>query len=128
MTRLIIADDHCIIREALKRILTKYQIVGEAEDGDSAIELVRQKKPDLVLLDLSMPKKGGLAVIKEIKACHKDIKILVITLVHSKDSVRIALEAGADGYFLKDENVADLHTAISHVLEGGTYISPRLTD
>jgi DNA-binding NarL/FixJ family response regulator len=126
--RLIIADDHYIIREALKQILTQYQIVGEAADGDSALDLIRQKKPDIILLDLSMPKRSGLSIIKEIKSCHEDIKILVITLKHSKESVRGAFEAGADGYFLKDENVADLHKAVSCILEGGTYISPCLID
>jgi DNA-binding NarL/FixJ family response regulator len=128
VTSLIIADNHFLIREALKRALTKYQIVGEAEDSDSALELVRQKKPDIILLDISMPKRSGMSIIKEIKACHKDIKILVITLKHSKKSVDVALKAGADGYFLKDENVAKLRTAVARVLEGGTYISPGLID
>jgi DNA-binding NarL/FixJ family response regulator len=128
MTNVLIADKHYIIREALKRVLTNFHIVGEAADGDTALELVRQKKPDIILLDLSMPKRGGLSIIKEIRACHPDTKILVITLKHSQRSACVALQAGANGYYLKDENVVDLRAAISCVLKGGTYISPDLDD
>jgi DNA-binding NarL/FixJ family response regulator len=124
MKKVVIADDHEIIREALKRLLENFDWVGEAGDGEAALELVRENKPDLILLDLSMPKRTGMSIIKEIRACHEDIKILVVTIHDSRHNARDALAAGANGYFLKDENVSNLRSAISCVMAGGRYVSP----
>jgi len=126
MKKVVIADDHEVIREALKRLLRNFDLVGEASDGDAALELVRQNKPDLILLDLSMPKRTGLSIIKDIRSCHEGIKILIVTINASPHKAQDALDAGANGYFLKDENVGQLRSAISCVMKGGRYVSPLL--
>jgi DNA-binding NarL/FixJ family response regulator len=124
MKKVVIADDHEIMRAALKRVLNNYDLVGEAGDGDSALELVRQNKPDLILLDLSMPKRTGMSIIEDIRSSNSNIKILIVTIDASPAKARDAFRAGANGYFLKDENVSRLRSAISCIMGGGRYVSP----
>jgi DNA-binding NarL/FixJ family response regulator len=124
MKKVVIADDHEIMRAALKRVLNNYDLVGEAGDGDSALELVRQNKPDLILLDLSMPKRTGMSMIEDIRSANSNIKILIVTIDASPAKAREALRAGANGYFVKDENVSRLRSAISCIMAGGRYVSP----
>jgi DNA-binding NarL/FixJ family response regulator len=126
MKTVVIADDNLAFRVALKGVLTGFEIVGEAACGGSALELVKQKKPDLVILDLSMPRRTGMSIIGDIKLCHSGIKILVVTIHKSNEYARTVLDAGANGYFLKDEGRGALLSAISCVMEGGKYISPFL--
>lgn len=128
MTKVLIADDHHVIREALKKVLTDFDIVGEARDGESALEMVKQTNPDLILLDLIMPKRSGLSVIPEIRQQNADIKILVFTIHDSTCDARKAFESGANGYFLKDQSSSALRSAISDVLNGKRYVSPGMPD
>jgi len=128
--RIVIAEDHTILREGLRALLSAdpdLEIVGEAEDGQDAIRCVEKLKPSLVLMDLSMPRMNGMDAIKEIKKRTPGAKILVLT-VHKTDEYIVAtLEAGADGYVLKDSTNAELKMAIKSVLGGKFYISPGIS-
>jgi DNA-binding NarL/FixJ family response regulator len=127
--QILIVEDHQLFREGLKAMLSpspEYEIVGEAEDGLEAIHLIRKSKPDLVLLDLSMPKMNGFSVLKEIKAAMPEVKILVLSIHESDQYVLQAFEAQADGYAIKDSSRDELRMAIRSVLEGKKYISPGI--
>jgi len=125
--QIFIVEDHRLFREGLKAMLSpsqEYEIIGEAEDGLEAIRLIKKKKPDLVLLDLSMPRMNGLSVLREIKGSMPEVKILVLSIHESDQYVLQAFEAKADGYAIKDSSREELRVAIRSVLEGKKYISP----
>jgi len=127
----VIVEDHQLFRDGLKSMLNKRDditIVGEAEDGIKAIKLIRKLKPDLVLLDLSMPKMGGISVMKDVKRELPDTRILLLTIHESDQYVLEAFEAGADGYCIKDSSRQELMVAIDSILQGKTYISPGISD
>jgi DNA-binding NarL/FixJ family response regulator len=129
--RILLAEDHRLLREGIKAILAPEQqleVVAEAEDGIQAIRLVEKNSPDLVLLDLSMPRMSGLSVIREIKSRFPETKILALTIHESDQYVLEAFKSGADGYCLKDATKTELMMAINCVLSGKTYISPGISD
>jgi DNA-binding NarL/FixJ family response regulator len=128
---LFIVEDHQLFREGLKSMLKSrddVEIVGEAEDGLEAVKRIRKVKPDLVLLDLSMPKMGGISVMKEIKRELPDTRILALTIHESDQYVLEAFDAGTDGYCVKDASRQELMIAVDSVLEGKPYISPGISD
>jgi two-component system response regulator NreC len=128
--RIIIAEDHTILREGLRSLLSSdpdLEIVGEAQDGQEAIRCVEKLRPNLVLMDLSMPRMNGLDAIKEIKKQSPDTKILVLTVHKNEEYIVATLQAGADGYALKDSTHAELGIAIKNVLSGNHYISPGIS-
>lgn len=128
--RILLAEDHKILREGLKALLSVdpgIEVIGEAEDGRMAIKYAETYSPDLILMDLSMPKTGGLEAIREIKRTQPSIKILVLTVNDSEEYVQAALEAGADGYVLKDADRQELLSAVKHVLNGKRYLSPGIS-
>ncbi|NWF57309.1 MAG: response regulator transcription factor [Syntrophaceae bacterium] len=128
--RIVIAEDHTILREGLRALLSSepdLEIAGEAQDGQEAIRCVEKMKPNLVLMDLSMPRMNGMDAIREIKKRAPDTKVLVLT-VHKTDEYIVAtLQAGADGYVLKDSTNAELRMAIKTVLGGNFFISPGIS-
>ncbi len=127
---IVIAEDHTILREGLKALLSSQQdlkVVGEAGDGLEAIRCVQSHHPDLILLDLSMPRMTGLDAIKEIKRVNTDAKIIVLTVHSTEEYILATLQAGADGYVLKDAHSSELMTAIRHVLDGRRYLSPSIS-
>ena len=129
--RVFIVEDHQLFREGLKAMLNRREdidIVGEAEDGLEAVRNIRKATPDLVLLDLSMPKMGGISVIKEVKRELPETRILALTIHESDQFVLKAFEAGADGYCIKDASRKELMLAVDSLLEGKTYISPGISD
>jgi DNA-binding NarL/FixJ family response regulator len=127
---IVIAEDHTILREGLKALLSSQQdlkVVGEAGDGLEAIRCVQSHHPDLILLDLSMPRMTGLDAIKEIKRVNTDTKIIMLTVHSTEEYILATLQAGADGYVLKDAHSSELMTAIRHVLDGRRYLSPSIS-
>lgn len=129
--KIVIAEDNKLFREGLKAMLDAkagFEIVGEAEDGLEAIQLALAKNPDLLLLDLSMPRLGGISAIKDIKAQNSEIKILVLTIHESDEYILESFQAGANGYFIKDASREELMIAIDSVMDGKRYISPGIAD
>ncbi|MEE4264446.1 MAG: response regulator transcription factor [Desulfobacteraceae bacterium] len=130
-TKVVIVEDHRLFREGLKSLLADkpdFEMVGEAGDGLEAIRCIRKHQPNLVLLDLSMPKMNGISVMREIKGQYPEIKILALTIHESDQYVLEAFEAGADGYCLKDAGRNELRVAVDSVLQGKRYISPSISD
>lgn len=129
--KIVIAEDHKILREGLKsllRTIDDLEIVGEASDGLEAIRCVESYHPELLLLDLSMPKMNGISVIRDIKSRFPETKILVLTIHESEDYILESFHSGLDGYCLKDANYSELLIAIRSVLEGKTYLSPSISE
>lgn len=130
-TRIIIVEDMEIVRKGLRALLVSYpgiDVCGEAGDGIEAIEKARKLEPDVILMDLTMPRMDGPPAITEIKKNQPDITILALT-VHKEDQMLFqALSAGADGYVLKDASEDELIRAINMVHRGGKYISPEISN
>ena len=127
---IVIAEDHTILREGLRALLSshpEFEVVGEAKDGREAIRRVEKLMPDLVLMDLSMPRMNGLEAIKEIKKRSPEIKIIALTVHKTEEYILATLQAGADGYALKDATHSELVMAIEHVLEGHSYLDPDIS-
>lgn len=130
-SRIVIAEDHTILREGLKALLSSHadlEVVGEAVDGREAIRRVEELTPDLVLLDLSMPRMDGMEAIREIRKQSPRTKILALTVHKAEEYVLTALQSGADGYALKDATHTELVTAIRSVLVGRRYLSPGVSE
>lgn len=128
--KIVIAEDHTILREGLKALLsssTELEVVGEAEDGREAVKLAAELTPDLILMDLSMPRMNGIEAIKEIKKRNPEIKILILTVYKTEEYVLASLQAGADGYILKEANHSEFLLAIKNVLMGKHYLSPEIS-
>ena len=128
--RIVIAEDHTILREGLRALLSSdsdWEVVGEARDGQEAIRSVEKFKPHLILTDLSMPRMNGLDAIREIKRKSPETKILILTVHKTEEYIQAALEAGANGYVLKDSSHSELSLAIRNVLEGKYFISPEIS-
>ena len=129
--RIVIAEDHRILREGLRALISSepsLDVVGEAEDGRDAIHCVETLTPDLVLMDLSMPRMDGLDAIKEIKKRHPETKVLALTVHKTEEYILAALRAGADGYVLKDATQDELLMAMRSVLGGKSYLSPGASE
>lgn len=129
--RVVIAEDHTILREGLKMLLgasAAIEVVGEAEDGLAAIRCVEALRPQLILMDLSMPRMSGMGAIQEIKKKCPETKILVLTVHRTEEYILAALKAGADGYVLKDATHSELMLAINCVLSGKCYLSPSISE
>lgn len=129
--RVVIAEDHKLFREGLKALLASNEdltVVGEAADGLEAIRCVRQHSPDLLMLDLSMPRLSGISVVKDLRDQFPDMKILVITIHESDQYVLETFKAGVNGYCIKDASREELLMAIDSVLAGKTFISPGIAD
>ena len=129
--KVIIAEDHQLFREGLKSMLSlrnDLEVVDEAQDGLEAILCVKRNQPDLLLLDLSMPRLSGLSVMKDVKRQFPEVKILALTIHMSDQYVLEAFESGANGYCIKDASREELMVAIDSVLDGKTYISPGIAD
>ena len=132
MWRVVIAEDHTILREGLRSLLENesegYSVVGEAADGLNAIRLVEEEKPDLLLIDLSMPKMNGLSAIAEIKKRCPKTKILALTVHKEEEYILEAFRSGSDGYCLKDADHTVLKHAIECVLTGKPFFSPEISE
>lgn len=128
--RIVIVEDHSIVREGLRAMLESeptIDVVGEAADGHASLMLVEELEPDLVLMDLSMPKLNGIEAIREIKRINSVTDIVVLTVHKSEQNIMAAYEAGAKGYVLKEATRQELLDAIHYVLKGNTYICPAIS-
>lgn len=127
----VVAEDQTIVRKGLRSLLETredLEVIAEAEDGLAAVRCVQKHQPTLLLLDLSMPKLGGIAAIKEVKSQYPETKILALTVHKSDEYILAVFEAGAEGYCLKDADQDELMNAIEHILSGKTYLSPEVSE
>jgi NarL family two-component system response regulator LiaR len=127
--RILIADDHAVVREGLRALIDTepgMEVVGEAADGDEAVQKARSLQPDVILLDLVMPRKGGIEAIGEIKQDDPDARILVLTSFAEDEKVFSAVKSGALGYLLKDASPQELLHAIREVHRGEPSMQPAI--
>jgi NarL family two-component system response regulator LiaR len=127
--RILIADDHAVVREGLRALIDtepQMELVGEAADGLEAVQKAAAVNPDVILLDLVMPRKGGLEAIREIKEGNPRARILVLTSFAEDDKVFPAIKAGAQGYLLKDSSPRELLQAIRDIHRGQPSIHPTI--
>lgn len=127
--KIMIADDHSMIREGLKSLLElegDIQVVAEAEDGVDCLEKLKICTPDVLLLDINMPRKNGLEVLQTLKPSKSKVKVLVLTVHNEVEYLMKAVDIGVDGYILKDSESAELKKAIFSIVEGENYIQPSL--
>ncbi len=126
MIRIVLADDHAIVREGLKRILSTvsdFQVVGEAADGTQVMQVVRQTDFDLLLLDLSMPGRSGMELIRLVKTEKPRVRILVLSMHQETQYAVRAIKSGASGYLTKESASAELEQALRKIAAGGAYVS-----
>jgi DNA-binding NarL/FixJ family response regulator len=129
--QIILADDHLMFRDGIKRIIEDSQhlsVIGEADDGLQLLELLKKAKPDMVILDISMPKLRGLETTREIKTLYPDIKVLILTMHRNKEYLLQALSAKADGYLLKEDTDRQLIAAIESIRGGKIFLSPLMSE
>ena len=128
--KIIIADDHMMIREGLKQLLEldgTMKVIAEANDGEECLNLLNRKiHPDILLLDINMPKKNGIEVLEYIKQNKIPVKVLILTVHNEVEYLLKAVDIGIDGYLLKDSSYDELKEAIDVVISGNTYIQPSL--
>jgi DNA-binding NarL/FixJ family response regulator len=131
MIRVVLADDHTIVREGLKQLLGAagdLQVVGEASDGHEALKAVRERDFEVLVLDMSMPGKSGIELIKQVRAEKPKLRILILTMHEEHQYAVRAIRAGAAGYLTKESASAELVTAIRKVAGGGAYISSEVAE
>jgi DNA-binding NarL/FixJ family response regulator len=128
--RITLADDHVLLRQGLRRIIegsSGLEVIGEAGDGVDLMHLLNKLVPDMVVLDISMPKLRGIEAICEIKSRHPKVKVLILTMHKDKEYLYQSLASGADGYLLKEDADTELFSAIKKIREGAFYVSPSLS-
>jgi len=129
MPKVIVVDDHAVIRRGVQGILhafPEWELCGEAENGQEAIRLAELVKPDLIIMDVSMPQLNGLEATRIIRTILPNAKVLLLTLHSSKELVRSAFRAGARGYVLKSDAEHALVRALNVLAGDGTYVSPGI--
>jgi len=128
--RVILADDHVLVRAGIRSLieeLADHQVVGEAVDGEEAVELVRRELPDVLVLDINMPRLDGIRALPRVKQASPRTRVLIVSMYDSADFVMQALRAGADGYLLKDAAAVELTLALQALAAGRTYLSPAVS-
>ena len=125
--RLLLADDHAVVRSGTRELLERqpdFHIVGEAVDGEEAVRLTEELQPDVVVMDVRMPKMSGVEATKRIKAENPDVRVLVLTAHDDDEYVFALLQAGANGYLLKTSEIDELVKAIRTVYAGQSALAP----
>jgi len=127
--KVMLADDHILMREGIKKLLEfdgSIEVIEQASDGIECLEKLQKVNPDILLLDINMPRMNGIEVLEELKAKNKTLKVLILT-VHSEVEYLVkAVDIGANGYILKDTGSAELKQAIESIINNDTYIQPSL--
>jgi DNA-binding NarL/FixJ family response regulator len=129
MPRVLIVDDHAFIRRGVQTILhpfPEWEFCGEADNGRDAIRMADELKPEIIIMDVSMPGLNGIEATRAIRRAQPAVKIVLLTLHESADLVRNAFRAGARGYLLKTDAEQELVRALTAVIGDGTYISPKI--
>ncbi|MDO8691489.1 MAG: response regulator transcription factor [Dehalococcoidia bacterium] len=127
--RVLIVDDHAIIRDGLRAILEAQpdiEVVGEAMEGGEALEKADKLRPDVVIMDLTMPGMGGLEATRQLKLLHPDVRVMALTMHESDDYFFQVLQAGADGYFVKGGSSTELLSALRTVSQGEVFLYPSM--
>lgn len=127
MISVLVADDHGIVREGLRRLLeaeSDIKVSGEASDGREVLEQVERHQPAVVVLDITMPRLGGLETLERLRALHPKVKVILLSVHSDPPFIQSAISLGADGYVLKNGRAAEIVTAIREVVKGGSYFSP----
>lgn len=127
--RVMLADDHVLIREGIRQLLEfdgTIEVIDEANDGIECLDKLMKSKPDVLLLDINMPKKNGIEVLEEIKKKSIQTKVLILTVHNEVEYLLKAVDIGVDGYILKDSESVELKKAINTVMSGESYIQPNL--
>jgi DNA-binding NarL/FixJ family response regulator len=125
--RVILADDHAVVRKGIREFLTEpgnIEVIAEASDGDEAIALIDQLRPDVAVLDIQMPRRSGIEVCRHVRAQHWPIGILILTAYDDDPYVLAVLQAGANGYVLKTADADDIIQAVRDVHEGKSALDP----
>ncbi|XKH56163.1 response regulator transcription factor [Citricoccus nitrophenolicus] len=130
MTRVVVVDDQTLVRHGIRTLLdiAHVEVVGEADDGAAALEVIAREAPDVVLLDLRMPRYDGLWTLRQLRNRGIEVPVLVLTTFDDDTLVLDALQSGARGYLLKDVTVEQLTHAVQTLADGGTLIAPSITD
>ncbi len=131
LSRVILADDHYIVIEGLTHVLSSdpdVEIVGQATNGNEAVELTRQIHPDIVIMDISMPELNGVDATRQIKKMLPEVNVIILSMHNKRQFVMDTLKAGATGYVLKVEVSTEVLKAIRTVVEGKVYLSPQVSD
>lgn len=126
--RVLLVEDHTIVRQGLRRLLEEkgVEVVGEAENGRKGIEAARNLKPDVVVMDISMPRLGGIEATRRIRKELSGTKVIILTIHLDENYIFKALDAGANAYLVKETASEDLYEAIETVMRGETYFSPKI--
>lgn len=128
--KVMIADDHSLIREGIRQLLEfdgNIEVIAEAKDGEECLEILRETKPEVLLLDINMPKKNGIEVLQKMKDRKiYDVKIIILTVHNEVEYLLKAVDVGVDGYILKDSESSELKRAINAVIHDESYIQPTL--
>src|SRR5262247_3445327 len=128
--RILIADDHRIMREALRSLLEKsgnFECVAEADDGYQAVKLAMELRPDIIIMDIAMPNLNGIEATRQIKSELPEVEVVVLSMHATRTYVLQVLQAGASAYLLKDSDFEELSTALLAISRGGMYLSPAIT-
>lgn len=131
MIRLLIADDHVVVRQALCETLKSkknYEIIGQAGNGEELLDLLKSENPDVIIMDLSMPKVDGITALNQLRNdLNNKVPVLILTADEAEHRVKAALKAGATGYVPKNAAIEELEFAIESLIDGKTYLSPSIT-
>ena len=129
--RIVLADDHMILRQGLRRLIEEngdLEVVGEAADGNGLLDVLGRSRAHMAIVDVSMPKLGGIEATARIKKIYPQVKVLILSMHKRSELLHHALSSGADGYVLKEDSGRELQLAIDNIRQGRVYISTNLTD
>jgi DNA-binding NarL/FixJ family response regulator len=130
-TRVVIVDDHQLVRQGLRLAIqedSRFEVVGEASDGNAALEMILKQKPDVAVLDLNLPHMTGFDVVRALRHKKSPTLVVILTMVKDEQSFNTALNLKVNGFVLKENASADILNCIAAVADGSSYVSPSLTD